>query len=74
MDIYTDKIQIEISAVIGNSIIKLQDFVNLRSGSVLKLNRSDDCSVQLNAGNTAIARGIIRNRHGCLEVEIKEKL
>lgn len=74
MDIYTDKIQVEISAVVGNCVVKLHDFANLHEGSILKLGRSNDCNVSLNAKNIIIARGIIQNRNGRLEVEVKEKL
>lgn len=74
MNIYTDKIQMEISAVIGTGFIKLQDFTKLRTGSILMLNRSDDCNICLNAGNITIARGVIRSRNKHLEVEVKEKL
>jgi len=74
MDIYTDKIEVEISAVIGGSVLKLADFVNLHPGSVLRLNRGDDCSVTLNAGNAAFARGRLSSRNNRLEVEITEKL
>lgn len=74
MDIYTDKIEVEISAVIGSCVLKLTDFLKLHPGSVLKLNRGNDRSVRLNAGNITVARGRLNSRNERLEVEVREKL
>ena len=74
MDIYTDKIEVEISAVIGSCVLKLADFLKLHPGSVLKLNRGNDRSVRLNAGNITVARGRLNSRNERLEVEVGEKL
>lgn len=74
MDIYTDKIKVELTAVIGSVVVPFSAFVKLQCGSVLKLNRNNDCMVAVTAGNKTIANGVISRRNNRLEVEIKEKL
>ena len=74
MDIRTNKIKVEVKVVLGEAKINLSDFVNLRTGNVIKLNRGCENTVSLNVGDVTIATGEICENNQKLEVEIKEKL
>ena len=74
MDIRTNKIKVEVKAVLGEAKINLSDFINLHEGNIIKLNRGYENTISLNIGDVAIAVGKICENNQNLEVEIIEKL
>ena len=74
MDIRTNKIKVEVKAVLGEAKINLSDFINLHEGNIIKLNRGYENTISLNVGDVAIAVGKICENNQNLEVEIIEKL
>ncbi len=74
MDIRTNKIKVEVKAVLGETKINLTDFMNLRKGNIIKLNRGCENTVSLKVGNVTIANGELCENNQSFGVEIKEKL
>lgn len=67
-------IPIEVRVVLGTKTIRIKDLLKMGRGAVLELGRKVEEPVELYAGKTLIAKGIIKSDGDKLLLEIKEKV
>lgn len=62
-----DRVRLKLNAQLGKIRVKVRDFINLKEGSLIELNRPADESVVLLANDAPFARGevvVINERFG----------
>jgi flagellar motor switch protein FliN/FliY len=67
-------IPIEVRVVLGTKTLRIKDLLKMGRGAVLELDRKVEEPVDLYAGKTLIAKGVIKSEGNRIFLEITEKL
>jgi len=69
-----DQVPIELTVVLGNSVMPVHHLLRMGRGAVIELTTLENEEVQILANNTLIARGIVIVKDDKIVVEITSKV
>ena len=69
-----DNVKVEISVVLGRSVIPMHQLLRMGRGAVIELDTSENDPLRVYANNTLVARCEVKVEDGHLSVEITEKV
>ena len=67
-----DKVSLDISVVLGTSVMPVHQVLRLGRGAIIELDASEDDDVKILANNMAVARGTVIVSGNRIAVEVKE--
>ena len=69
-----DKVSLDISVVLGNSIMPIHQVLLLGRGAIIELDTTEDDDVTILANNLPVARGTVVISGNRIAVEVREML
>ena len=69
-----DKVSLDISVVLGNSIMPIHQVLRLGRGAIIELDTTEDDDVTILANNLPVARGTVVISGNRIAVEVREML
>lgn len=64
--------RVQVSAALGQASLSLEDFLNLREGDVVRLDRSQEDLVELEIEGASKMRGLPIQRNGAFAIDVKQ--
>jgi flagellar motor switch protein FliN/FliY len=69
-----DKVSVDISVVLGNSVMPIHQVLRLGRGAIIELDAGEDDEVKILANNMPVAKGTVVVSGNRIAVEVKELL
>ena len=69
-----DKVSLDISVVLGNSVMPVHQVLRLGRGAIIELDATEDDDVTILANNLPVARGTVVISGNRIAVEVREML
>lgn len=69
-----DKVSLDISVVLGNSVMPIHQVLRLGRGAIIELDATEDDDVTILANNLPVARGTVVISGNRIAVEVREML